>query len=252
MQTQPPKYVSPPGTWKTKLGIRAASIVFLIVLSGLAGSLAADSRLDGTTLLIVVLGPAAVVTFIWDIAESICIWKRGGHRGIHPGAVVAIDLLAWLGWGLVDLLVIPYSIILTSDYYVANHWSDDEYGYSEPGADPEYEAVLRDVHGKGRAVACFAVLTTIIHFAVFVIACYETHIRNRMPTTIYVMQPIYGPAPVQEPGAYQQLGTFPAQPVQGQPFPGQTFMPGQFPAPVQSPPAAAGDTKAAQGAERFA
>ncbi|KAL2162468.1 hypothetical protein VTH06DRAFT_7381 [Thermothelomyces fergusii] len=251
MQTQPPKYVSPPGTWKTKLALRAASIVFLIILCALAGSLAADSRLDGATLLIVILAPAAIVTFIWDVAEIICIWMRGGHRGIHPGAVVAIDLLAWLGWGLVDLLVIPYSIIVTSDYYVTDHWRDDVYGYDELEADPEYAAVLRDVHAKGRAIASFAVLTTLIHFAVFVIACYETNIRNRMSRTVYIMQPIYGPAPMQVQGTYEQLGAYPAQPAPGQPFSGQTVVPGQFPV-QQQPPSGAGDTKASQGTERFA
>ncbi|KAL2139465.1 hypothetical protein VTI28DRAFT_5132 [Corynascus sepedonium] len=241
MQTQPPKYVSPPTTWRTKLGLRVASMVFLVILCGLGGSLATDSRVDGDTLMIVVLAPAAIVTFIWDVAESICIWKRGGHRGIHPGAIVAIDLIAWLGWAFVDLLLVPYTIVLSSGYYVDQTYGGNSYRYGEPEVSPEYEALLSEIQGKTHAIAAFAVMTTAAHFALFVIACYETHIRNHMPSTVYVFQPVYGAAPGQiPPGAYQQLGPLPPQPVHVQPFPNQSF----------TPPT--GDTKNAQGAERFA
>lgn len=40
----------------------------------------------------------ACVGIIWDVAEGICILARRGRRGIHPGAIVAIDLLLWLGF----------------------------------------------------------------------------------------------------------------------------------------------------------
>jgi type IV secretion system protein VirB8 len=102
-------------------------------------------------------------------------------------------------------------------------------------------------------------VSRLIHFALFVIGCYETNIRNRMPRTVYVMQPIYGPAPVQIPGGYQQLGSLPAQavpgqPMQGQPMPNQMMYmqppPGQLPA--QPAPTLAAEPKAGAGAERFA
>jgi hypothetical protein len=32
------------------------------------------------------------------LAEAICICARGGHRGIHPGACVGVDLIIWLGF----------------------------------------------------------------------------------------------------------------------------------------------------------
>jgi hypothetical protein len=95
-------------------------------------------------------------------------------------------------------------------------------------------------------------LARIIHFALFVIGCYETNIRNRLPRTVYVVQPIYGdPQMVQ--GGYQQLGFVPAQPLPGQPLPQaqMVFMqvpPGQL--PVQPPPAVATEKKAE--AERLA
>ena len=37
------------------------------------------------------------MSLCWNIAETICIVKRGGHRGIHPGANVGVDLIIWLG-----------------------------------------------------------------------------------------------------------------------------------------------------------
>jgi hypothetical protein len=76
---------------------------------------------------------------------------------------------------------------------------------------------------------------SIIHFALFVIGCYETNVRNRMPRTVYVMQPIYGPPGVL-PAAYQQLGS------QGHPMPHQL--------PMQPPAAVSTETKT--GPERFA
>jgi len=100
------------------------------------------------------------VTFIWDVAESICIWKRGGHRGIHPGAIVAIDLIAWLGWAFVDLLLVPYTIVLSSGYYVDQTYGGNSYRYGEPEVSPEYEALLSEIQGKTHAIAAFAVMTT--------------------------------------------------------------------------------------------
>jgi hypothetical protein len=38
------------------------------------------------------------VTFVWSIAELICILARRGHRGIHPGAIVGLDLILWMGY----------------------------------------------------------------------------------------------------------------------------------------------------------
>ncbi len=89
-----------------------------------------------------------------------------------------------------------------------------------------------------------------------------------MPRTVYVMQPMYGPPGAQTvPAAYQQLGSYAAQPQYGPPMPmpmpmapGQAYMQpvpgqgqglpqGQF-APVQPPPV--GGAVEVKGAERFA
>ncbi len=43
------------------------------------------------------------------------------------------------------------------------------------------------------------------HFALFVIGCYEAHIRNQLTRTVYVTDPAYG-QPQGAPGQYQNLG----------------------------------------------
>ena len=73
----------------------------------------------------------SIVAASWDIAEGICLLVRGGHRGIHPGANVALDLLIWLGFLMATLLlglgVAGFSLLAgyASSY---NYYSDYSYG----------------------------------------------------------------------------------------------------------------------------
>jgi hypothetical protein len=73
----------------------------------------------------------ACVSFIWDVAEGICIIARRGHRGIHPGAIVAVDLLLWLGYvagitcfGIIALYDLSNSSYTSSYYYDFDEFSD--------------------------------------------------------------------------------------------------------------------------------
>ena len=68
MDGQPPKYVSPPGTWKTKLSLRAASIIFIVVLAGLGGSLAVTPRVTALVIMMVVLVPAVSQLLLFGLA----------------------------------------------------------------------------------------------------------------------------------------------------------------------------------------
>ena len=59
MQDQAPKYVSPPGTWRAKLGLRIASVVCLIIIAGVGGSLATTPRVyDMTWIMGIAFAPA--------------------------------------------------------------------------------------------------------------------------------------------------------------------------------------------------
>ncbi|KAK3305273.1 uncharacterized protein B0T15DRAFT_531800 [Chaetomium strumarium] len=253
MQNQPPKYVSPPGTWRTKLALRAASVLFLIIIAGVGGSLAATPRVEMTAVMLLVLVPALLATFIWDAAEAICIWKREGNRGIHPGAVVAIDLFCWLGWAVVDLFLVASGVTSRPRYLIEDYSGYDDYRYTyDPSkVTPEDAQLEKDIMGKGEALVAFVSLTLIVHFVLFVIACYETNIRNRMPRTVYVMQPIYGP-PSAVPGGYQPLGSFQGPPPPGPPLsPYQMYMqPPPSPLPTQPSPTHTPELKG--GPDRFA
>jgi hypothetical protein len=95
----------------------------------------------------------------------ICILKRGGNRGIHPGAVVAIDLLAWLGWGCVLLLVSVMGMITRPRYMIEDYSGYDDsygrytYGYDESKVTAEDAALEKEIAGKGRAMVAFTIFT---------------------------------------------------------------------------------------------
>ncbi|KAK4126798.1 hypothetical protein N657DRAFT_677529 [Parathielavia appendiculata] len=228
MEDKPPEYVSPPETWKSKTALRAASLVFLVVIAGIGGSLSTMPRLDIAWLILIMVVPGLAVTFIWDIAEVLCILKRGGNRGIHPGAVVAIDLILWLGWLTVGFMLGVLGLMSHAGSYILDYSGSSytqygtRYNYNPSKATPEDAALEREVLGKGRALVAFVGLTVIVHFVLFVIACRETHTRNSMPRTIYVMQPVSV-----IPAGYQQLEFVLPKQMQNQVF--MQMPPGQPP-----------------------
>jgi hypothetical protein len=61
------------------------------------------------------------------VAEIICILARRGHRGIHPGAVVALDLILWLGFIATTVL---YALFHLGDVFLYDtYWYEDDYEY---------------------------------------------------------------------------------------------------------------------------
>jgi hypothetical protein len=57
VERPPPKYVSPRWAWITKLVLRVASVVGLVVLAGLAGSMMSNPRIHVSSLLFVMVLP---------------------------------------------------------------------------------------------------------------------------------------------------------------------------------------------------
>jgi hypothetical protein len=109
--------------------------------------------------------PQLVVMFVWDIAEIICILARGGHRGIHPGAIVAIDLLAWLGWFGVDFFLGVAGVATRGYTWIRYYsgYSNESYGYRHGSYDPskalpEDLRLENEIEGKGRALIAFSSL----------------------------------------------------------------------------------------------
>ncbi|KAK4191032.1 hypothetical protein QBC35DRAFT_448649 [Podospora australis] len=224
MEMIPPqeKYVSPRSTWLTKILLRGASILFCILAAAVGGSLASSTR--ASPYFMAYVAPAIIVCFVWSIAEGFSIWGRGGHRGIHPGAIVAVDLIIWLGLAFIDV-VLGVSSMLSGYYYYSDYYSGyyDSRGRWVSGGRSSSSSSERDrLVALGRALFAFFVLLTLTHFALFVIGCVETNIRNRQPKTVYIMQPVYANG----------------QPIQGQFQMSPAVQVPQAPAPVHYPAAA--------------
>jgi hypothetical protein len=91
---------------------------------------------------------------LWDIAEGICILARGGHRGIHPGANVAVDLLIWLAFVpcIVFLLFLGLASnlggLLTSSFggSYGSGYTGGSYGYYRRSYGSSYGGVYDDLN----------------------------------------------------------------------------------------------------------
>ncbi|KAK4195471.1 hypothetical protein QBC40DRAFT_19966 [Triangularia verruculosa] len=254
----PPKYVSPKSYWVTKVGGRIFSIVCSIVAIGLGAALMADARIGGFYAVFIL--PAAVVCIAWDIAEISCIYKRGGNRGIHPGAIVGVDLILWLGLVFISLLCISWSLI-NARYHVEGYGRsindpyNDDYGtrsyrdQDENYKNPEYRALVNKINGLSKALSAFFCFLTLTHFGLFVIGCVETNIRNRMPKMVYVMAPpqleYYVPGPpsgvLPAPYGAPMMPMQQQQQQQQQPVPMMPAQPGPVYAGEPKPPVVGGE-----------
>ncbi|KAK4184373.1 hypothetical protein QBC35DRAFT_59274 [Podospora australis] len=228
----PPPHISPPGMYYTKLAFRVIQFTLSIAMLGCAGSIISTGIWAIGSLIVV--APVTVVSFCWALAEGICIVVRAGHRGIHPGANVALDLLLWLAFIILTVVLFLVGVATTviSDVYSGgNDWSgynrdsgssSSPYGGSSSSSrdrynyDNEVDKQLEAVAAKGQALIGLGATLVILHFVTFVIACYETNVRNRKKHTTVVIQqapaaplpghpgnPVtYGVAPVSDSPAY--------------------------------------------------
>ncbi|KXX80754.1 hypothetical protein MMYC01_201472 [Madurella mycetomatis] len=193
----PPPHISSQGTYITKLILRALQFAIAIANIGLVGSLSIG--ILGMAALIAIT-PQSVASAIWSFSEILCIFARDGHRGIHPGACVAVDLLLWLA-------LAPGTAILF------------------------LRGMLQDAQMRWLALVGLGFVLTVLHFGTFVIACVETSARNRVPQQVvlldlrqhhlqpgmYGQPPLYhSPAPQpQQRWNYQQSAPMYAHPPQG-------------------------------------
>ncbi|KAK4162956.1 hypothetical protein QBC43DRAFT_240320 [Cladorrhinum sp. PSN259] len=228
----PPKYAASPSTWKSKLALRGFAALCCIIVGAVGGSIAALKDIEGDFMLM--LGPPVGVAFVWNIVEGFCIWKRPGNRGIHPGAIVAIDLVLWMVLALVDFSLAAVGLVFSSQrlirgtyYHNGSYLSDDDVD------EEELERLLKladKIQGRGRVVVGFLGFLVIAHFVLFVVGCMETHRRNRMPKTVYVVQqPIYPQGANGQP--QYPLVQYPQQQFYAPPPPG--FQPVPVPMPMQ-------------------
>ncbi|CAH0049474.1 unnamed protein product [Clonostachys solani] len=189
-QQLPPPHVSPKKTWGTKLGFRIASFIFCIIIIGLS-AYQATSRFSGVYALVFMLPPAAF-SAIWNVAEGICILVRRGRRGMHPAAIVSIDLLVWLAY-----------VALTVTYALFGWYDDYYYSYYYDSYNSRYNSGSPAII---QALVAFGALEVICHFSLFVIGCVETNIRNNSPPQIVY----YAAPPGMQVVPFPPNGAFPA------------------------------------------
>ncbi|KAI6779632.1 uncharacterized protein J7T54_008250 [Emericellopsis cladophorae] len=204
----PPPHVSPRNMWLSKVIFRILSAIFSIVIIGLSayvGTKWSDGYggYYGGSPLVIMLPPACV-GLIWDLGEMVAVLVRGGHRGTHPGAVVALDLVLWLGF---IVAVVFYALYYMGDiYYYGSYWYEYE-SLSEIG-----ETII-----MSRVILALGSIEVAIHLLLFIFGCYETSIRNRRtPPVVYIPGPMgYGMPPTsQQPQHFSQYGAHaPGQPI---------------------------------------
>ncbi|KAH8176700.1 hypothetical protein LIA77_05118 [Sarocladium implicatum] len=161
---------SPKPMWVSKLTLRIISIVLALILIGVSASL--GTTWEHSPAAIVFFLPTACTSLIWNIAEGICLVVRGGHRGIHPGACVGVDLILWLGFSSCSIMFTLFGYGYLMYRYEAH------FGYDN--ADKYY--------ALNRVAISFGFIEVLPHFALFVIACVETGKRSH-PAPIIVYQP---------------------------------------------------------------
>ncbi|KAK4184199.1 hypothetical protein QBC35DRAFT_65653 [Podospora australis] len=227
----PPPHVSPPGIWITKLLFRGVQIIFSIAMLGVMGAIVSVGVWSGFAYVLV--APATVVSICWALAEGICIIARRGRRGIHPGANVALDLLLWLGF--VATTVSVWLLLDVTGWYYYDYYGSS-YGGSlySPYSSSRYRYTyitsneLRDLKEKTTALLGLGGTLTVLHFVTFVIACYETNVRNRKPhTTIIVQQQPYQGMAMGYPANPVTYEVKPPAPV-GSPAPGYGYTPNTY------------------------
>ncbi len=78
---------------------------------------------------------------------------RGGHRGAHPGAVVGLDLIIWLGWIVVIFFLFDSGLIDDPGYFIAGYTSYNTAGVSDSDLE-----LASELSGKGRGMAAISSL----------------------------------------------------------------------------------------------
>ncbi|GAW12181.1 hypothetical protein ANO14919_015420 [Xylariales sp. No.14919] len=209
----------------TRLGLTVLSSVWGIIIVAL------------TSILLSTGGTAAAVSFyayiivvvsiLWNTAELItyCVrLRKQVQRGIHPGAHVGLHLVFWLAGIFAILLSVSLYVSVEYSVRLCDGRNDDDddsyYGYSYCDEYQPYDYYRWNVLSVFRALIAIFVLWAINHFVLFVLACIETHKRNTLKPTAFLV-PAHNLSTVPAQGMYypQQPGSQPMQPIQYYPYP---------------------------------
>ncbi|KAM5352028.1 hypothetical protein ACJ41O_004751 [Fusarium nematophilum] len=108
-------YVSSKGVWTARLCFRIFSVLSCIVLYGLA--IAALYGSDPSVMPLIMIGSPAGVALIWSFVDCVMLCASRGHRGIHPGACVGVDLILWLGYAASMAIFCTFAPTSEDGYY---------------------------------------------------------------------------------------------------------------------------------------
>lgn len=151
----------------------------------------------------------AGLALVWQTAEFITVCASSRHRGIHPGANVALHLIIWLITACALSFLAVYVAI--DQYNIDDGYDYGYYGYYDDYYNDSLNWV-KTIVAVEEAMLAFTVLLFLIHFTLFVRACVETHQYNRATRTIFIPMPMgqYGYYP---PGPPIQQYPYGMQPV---------------------------------------
>ncbi|EFY89298.1 hypothetical protein MAC_04679 [Metarhizium acridum CQMa 102] len=192
----PPAYTlrtTPEGLQTVKLWIRFLSAAICTILIGVGIKLG-----DVPGVIIILLSPASIpppsqtgrrpakrssdgrqagVTLIWNVAVIMVRHLRRNGQDIHPGTRVGVDLIVWLGFGAVAVMM-------------AATWSTWDTNMAETHYDgvkfvlvqmavvlATIEALVLPAPVGIKAISANS--ARFVHIALFIIACHETHVHNR-------------------------------------------------------------------------
>jgi hypothetical protein len=79
-----------------KIVLTSLALLFSIIAFGISVGSAVTLQTLLSKAQALWVAPQAIVGLCWCMAELITICAQTGHRGIHPGAHVALHLLLWL------------------------------------------------------------------------------------------------------------------------------------------------------------
>lgn len=147
-------------------------------------------------------------SILWQLAEFITLAvRRSIHRPIHPGAHVAIHLCLWIlailvaGSACTSVVYISDSYTVDSDCLRTYSKYSSAYGYCDFYSfktDAAAHKYLRMIE----ALTAFAILMTVSHFTLFVLACVETERRRKHGRRSRVVYLVATPGPVDDGKTY--------------------------------------------------
>ncbi|KAF4123568.1 hypothetical protein GMORB2_6269 [Geosmithia morbida] len=119
----------------------AVSGIILIALTGaLTSKYLTKASYYYSTPPVLVLAPQAGIAFVWAMVDGACLAFRRNHEGVHPGLVVVLDLLLWLG-------LIAGTILFSFMHYVSDPYYSDDY-YDFDADDYDELSWVHDLHGN--------------------------------------------------------------------------------------------------------